>query len=68
MSDKGMYGSDNEFTALLSYLKLFGNTTDTITYYYPYAFTETQAKQIGSWFKVGKNSFRYIDTKKLLSK
>lgn len=53
-----MYGSESEFKALLSHLKAQGDTKDVVHYNYPYAFTESQAKETLPWFKVGKNQFR----------
>lgn len=55
-----MYGNNEAFSAILSHLNKQGDTVDTVTYNYPYAFTETQSKQLGDWFKVGANQFRKI--------
>jgi len=56
-----MYGDNNAFTALLSHLNQHSDTMVTVSYNYPYALTETQAKEISPWFMVRRNEFRIIN-------
>lgn len=57
-----MYGDNEAFSALLSHLNGVQDKSIEVNYNYPYALTETQAKEITPWFMVGRNRFRIVNT------